>query len=109
MIKEIVITHPEMGVYLGNAMGLGFFSRLDAVGQVAACTFENETQARAHVAGWDSNNDPAAYAYHAVAIEAQGCATVPELTRAGITEAMIGEEMLSIHRTLEAGLPHPYL
>lgn len=94
--REIVISHHEMGIYLGGCMGLGFFSKMDAVGQVAACTFETEEQARAHVTGWDSANDHAAYDYHAVAIATLGCATVEELIAAGLRER-IGDEMLSAH------------
>lgn len=97
MANEIVIAHPDMGVYLGNCMGLGWFSRLDAIGQLVACTFENEEQARAHIVGWDSNNDPAAYSYHPVAIAQEGCASIEEMLQAGMTPAMIGDEMMNLH------------
>lgn len=46
---SVVITHPELGIYLGSAMGLGFWSKLDPVGQQAAVTFDSPEQAAAHV------------------------------------------------------------
>jgi hypothetical protein len=39
-----VINHPEMGVYLGSCMGLGFWSRLDPVDDTAA-TFDTQEEA----------------------------------------------------------------
>lgn len=52
-MKAFVITHPEMGVYLGNFLGLGFWSKLDPVGQPAAVTFATEAMAEDHMALWD--------------------------------------------------------
>lgn len=49
---SVVITHPEWGVYLGNCLGMGFWSELDPVGQPAAVVFDNETDARNHVSSW---------------------------------------------------------
>ena len=39
---RFVIYHPERGIFLGEAMGLGFWSKLDPVGQTHAVTFESE-------------------------------------------------------------------
>lgn len=52
--EEIVLYCESLGVYLGSALGLAFWSKLDPVGQTHACTFENEVQAREHVNSWDS-------------------------------------------------------
>lgn len=49
----VVLVHPEWGIYLGNAMGLGFWSKLDPVGQPSAVTFPSERAAREHMATWD--------------------------------------------------------
>lgn len=38
---SVVIYSEEAGVYLGGAFGMGFWSKLDPVGQDAACTFES--------------------------------------------------------------------
>lgn len=49
-----VINHPEMGIYLGNCFGLGFWTKLDPVGQTVAVTFETPAEAQDHIATWDS-------------------------------------------------------
>lgn len=51
---SILMIHPDWGVYLGAAMGFGFWSKLDPVGQDAAVAFDNEAQAREHIASWDN-------------------------------------------------------
>lgn len=49
----VVLYSEELGVYLGECMGLGFWSKLDPVGQAFAVTFESEDQAWAHTQTWD--------------------------------------------------------
>ncbi|OIQ68085.1 hypothetical protein GALL_503270 [mine drainage metagenome] len=39
-------------------MGMGFWSKLDAVGQPSACTFESAEQARQHMQSWDNGQPP---------------------------------------------------
>ncbi len=41
-----IIVHKEYGVYLGAALGFGFWSKLDPVGQPAAIAFAGEHLAR---------------------------------------------------------------
>lgn len=48
-----VIKHPEWGIYLGGFLGLGFWSKLDPVGQPGAVTFPDEQEAKAHMETWD--------------------------------------------------------
>ena len=50
----IVITSPEMGIYLGNCMGMGFWSKLDAVDQPSAVTFVSKEDAIDFMKTWDS-------------------------------------------------------
>jgi len=52
-----VLYHKEMGVYLGGALGLGFWSLLDSVGQPAACTFPSEKEAVEYLDSWDENSN----------------------------------------------------
>lgn len=85
----LVITHHEMGIYLGNSLGLGFWSRLDAVGQDAAVLFGSEDDARTHVRSWESHNDPDAYRYVQAGDDLNGYASVASLERAGLAH-MIG-------------------
>lgn len=54
MKLRLLLVHPEMGVYLGSCMGLGFWSKLDPVGQVVAVTFESEKVVREVIDSWDS-------------------------------------------------------
>ena len=49
----IVIYSEELGVYLGHCLGLGFWSKLDPVGQDKAPLFDDEVQAQAHIDSWD--------------------------------------------------------
>ena len=48
-----VLYTEEDGIYLGSCMGMGFWSKVDPVGQSAACTFESESQIREIVAEWE--------------------------------------------------------
>lgn len=49
---SVLIVHPELGVYIGSAMGMGFWSKLDPVGQPVAVTFPSEADARAFTESW---------------------------------------------------------
>lgn len=52
-----VLVHPELGVYLGNALGLGFWSKLDNAGQNSAVTFPSPEAALEHAGTWDTQQD----------------------------------------------------
>jgi hypothetical protein len=86
---RIVLTHPELGIYLGSCMGLGFWTLLDSADQPSAVTFANEDEARAHVAAWDENNNPATYGYVAVATDDRW-ASVATLKAAKL-DALLGD------------------
>ena len=83
---SVVITHPEMGVYLGSWIGLGFWSLLDPVGQQEAVTFPDETDASAHIASWDNENDPTAYSF--VVVDADRSASIAVLKASGLTHLL---------------------
>lgn len=85
---NIVITHPEWGIYLGNAMGLGFWSLLDSADQPKAVTFPDEEMAIAHIRSWDNNNDPEDYSF--VEASKNEYATTADLKAAGLEE-MLGD------------------
>lgn len=42
---DVLITHPENGVFLGACLGMGFWSKLDSIDQPSAVTFESQAQA----------------------------------------------------------------
>ena len=48
----VVIFHPEDGVFLGECLGLGFWSNLDSAGQPGAVAFDNEKKAEEFMASW---------------------------------------------------------
>lgn len=50
---RFVMVHYDFGVYLGNCMGLGFFSMLDTAGQSTAVTFDTVDEIKAHVNSWE--------------------------------------------------------
>lgn len=52
MSKRILIVHNRDGIYIGHALGMGFFSKLDPVDQPAATTFEDKDDAREHISEW---------------------------------------------------------
>lgn len=47
---RFVVHSERLGVFLGDCMGLDFWSRLDPVGQDAAATFRSEADAQAFIA-----------------------------------------------------------
>jgi hypothetical protein len=90
-MKKYAITHPEQGIYVGYAMGMGFWSLWDAAGQTTAAVFDLEDDARDHVASWSNHNDPHAYGYAPVEVSPDAeHATVDELREAGLHD-LIGE------------------
>ncbi len=52
--RQIVIYTRSNGVYLGSAIGLGFWSKLDPAGQDAAITFPNIREAKRIVRNWET-------------------------------------------------------
>lgn len=82
-MKKFVITHAEMGIYLGNYMGLGFWTLMDSADQPMAVVFDNKKDAYEHIRSWDERNNP--YNYNLVSIEASGrYASIPALIDAGL-------------------------
>ena len=82
---KVVLVHKEFGIYLGNAMGLGFFSLMDCAGQDHACVFDNADQAREHVASWEGEHDQGDY--RTVPVNTAGrWATIEELSAAGLED-----------------------
>ena len=52
--RQIVIYNRSYGVYLGSALGLGFWSKLDPAGQDAAVTFPSVREAKRAVSNWET-------------------------------------------------------
>lgn len=52
-MKRLVIFDDEMGIYLGSCIGLGFWSKLDPVGQTHAVTFESDESIAFVMSHWE--------------------------------------------------------
>lgn len=91
-LRRFVLYSPTDGIYLGNAMGLGFWSLLDPADQPAAVTFPTPDAAFAHVLDWDNQESkPVALEVKPVEVEvpafSQGepiYATIAECVAAGL-------------------------
>ena len=89
-MRGVVIVRDEAdwGVYLGHAMGLGFWTLMDTAGQSTAPVFDSEEPAREHVRSWESddprNCDPETYHYAEVSVAVAGYASIAELEAAGL-------------------------
>jgi hypothetical protein len=87
VIKAYVIACEPLGVYLGNAMGMSFWTRLDTCGNPYAVAFATKDAARAHVASWLTNNHPASYRYVECEADIMGdtlFASIDQLKAAGL-------------------------
>jgi hypothetical protein len=78
-----VINDPEMGVYLGSFIGLGFWSKLDPAGQPSAITFPSESEAEAFMATWESGR-PTEACLVPVQPDEDGYASIAACVRAGL-------------------------
>ena len=80
---SIVIYSKQQGVFLGAAMGMGFWSKIDAVGQSQACTFESKEEAKAISKNWDIA-PPSAMQFIEVNTQDKDYATISECMAAGM-------------------------
>lgn len=88
----VVMYHPELGVYLGSCMGMGFWSKLDPVSQEHACTFASADQAHEHMSSWECGAVEGV-SFVEVETSADGYASIAACAKAGlppwITEASV--------------------
>lgn len=101
MSTRYVITRPEWGIYLGHAMGMGFWTLLDPIGQDYATTFATKTAASLHIRSWDANATLSLYKLKPVQVSAShGYATIAELRDAGL-ERLLGDMEIDALRYAE--------
>ena len=86
----VVIYTEERGIYLGNFWGMGFWTKLDPVGQPSAVTFPDANEAETHMAEW-SEGRPADAKLVEVVAEADGYATMESCVRAGLPGWLVDE------------------
>lgn len=78
-----VIFSNEDGVFLGSCLGMGFWSKLDPVGQPSAVTFESVEAAEEYIATWESGR-PANIAFVPVVPDSEGYASIAACVAAGL-------------------------
>lgn len=82
----ILITRPDFGIYVGHALGFGFWSLLDTAGQDCAVTFPDEAAARDHISSWDNPPDTSDFTFHVVDDAGAGCVTRGNLIDLGLQD-----------------------
>jgi hypothetical protein len=82
-LDRYVLFQKDWGIYLGGCMGLGFWTKLDPVGQTAACVFKKAEDVHKHIATWE-NHPPDDYKVMPVATEHDLYATMEECVAAGL-------------------------
>lgn len=66
-------------------MGLGFWTKLDPVGQPSACTFADEADAKDFIVTWDTREPLYAYGFATVHVaDPENYATIAECVAAGL-------------------------
>jgi hypothetical protein len=80
--KGVVLYSERDGVFLGDLIGLSFWSKLDPAGQTHAATFASEAQALAYVSTWDSK--PADIRCVGVMQDGDRCASIAACVAAGL-------------------------
>jgi len=82
--NRMILYSESMGVYLGSTLGLGFWSKLDPVGQTEAVTFESEKEIQDAIATWDGMGSlPSDLRYLKVVADAAGYASLRACVAAG--------------------------
>ena len=86
----VVIYTEENGIYLGNCMGLGFWTKLDPIGQLGAVTFPDVATAEAHMAEWESGR-PEGVTFVEVTADPDAYAPMEACVRAGLPGWLVDE------------------
>lgn len=86
-----VIYTEEEGVFLGSCMGLGFWSKLDAVDLGAAVTFPSIDDAEAFMAEWESGSPAGVALVPVVPDQDDGYASIEACMRAGLPEWLVSD------------------
>lgn len=105
MFEKYLIAHREWGVFLGSAMGMAFWSKMDAVGQDQAVVFDTELRAEEYLKTWDWNGEeqPDEIGIHPVlvATEDQGYATMEECENSGFDAWDPGDPHIRVNVKVE--------
>lgn len=103
--RAVVIQHDQMGIYLGHCLGLSFWSKLNAAGQISAVVFPNAADAKAHMEGWDGGVPAGAITYPEVEADLLNgrYASLDACVRAGLPEWEVEPATHAEHAAAELG------
>lgn len=76
-----IVSHPEMGLFVGVAMGFGFWSKLDPAGQRQVPAFESVEQCSSIMENMMGMHTTG-FKYHCVKTKQDMYAEIPEIRRA---------------------------
>lgn len=79
----VVIVSPEDGIYIGNCLGMGFWTKLDPVGQPSVVTFASIKEAEDHMGTWECGR-PENISFHEVAPDNGAYASIQACVNAGL-------------------------
>ncbi len=86
-----VIVSPDDGIYIGSCMGMGFWTKLDPVGQTSVVTFDSIQEAEDCMATWKCGR-PTGVTFHEVNPDDGIYASVQACVHAGL-EGWIDDTM----------------
>lgn len=79
----VVIVSPEDGIYIGSCLGMGFWTKIDPVGQPSVVTFGSIPEAEGHMATWECGR-PENISFHEVIPDAGVYASIQACVHAGL-------------------------
>lgn len=77
------IVSPDDGIYIGSCMGMGFWTKVDPVGQPCVVTFESVQDAEDYMATWDCGR-PENITFHEVIPDDGVYASIQACVNAGL-------------------------
>lgn len=87
-MKKIAIAHSEYGIYIGQALGLGFWSKLDSAGQDKVVVFDTVEDAKEFLSEFKVPVDAANYEFPEVEVLDEWYADIGELRAAGLGDLL---------------------
>lgn len=82
----VFISRPDFGLYVGHALGFGFWSLLDTAGQDCAVTFPDKQAAIDHINSWDNPPDTSDFSFHEVNDHSAGFVARSKLQDLGLDD-----------------------
>lgn len=87
-MKKIAITHPEYGIFVGRLHGLGFWSKVDSVGQDRVIVFDTVDDAKEFLQEFEMPVALETFDFPEVEVLDEWYADIAELRAAGLGELL---------------------